>query len=679
MSIVSLIVRLVDQFSGPGSKVANVGDKVAASLGGVAKAGGASGNRWNGLATRIVGVATGVAGLGLVAAKAGKSISGSMRGYAEFEDMLAGIGRTGEMSTSQLASMQSTILKLAPQLGRMPDQVGEVAEKLIAAGITPDRVEKMLAPIGRVAVATRSEIGDITKAAQAMFQNLGIEPDKMESAFDKVWLAAKRGNFELKDMAQFFPKLAAAASSRGMSGVNAAVELASAAQIVMEGSGTPGQAATNLRSLIMKSTAPQTVKKFQKVGIDIKKEIAAGLAKGQSPLETVVLQARKALAKNKSLTVGDLFQDQQSQLALIKLIEKYDEFIKIREEAKRADGTIAADFAGMDQTTLAKMKQLEAAEDVRRKKWAAVSSPWERWKVDKLKIFNEWLGNFTDRFPTLSGGIGVVSTALSDMIKAAGGLGSSLLGIASTLVIGKFLGIGKVLGGIGRTVWALLRPIRFVFGLLGGMIAEAAVILGPALLRGLMALGPFIRRGLMTLFRIFTGPVGWALLAADLAWTFREPLMKAFSGVWDSIKKAFSLSKSEAINTLGAADDGAALEEGGRAVMTKFWEGLKSAAAPLLEWASGFIGQLKSLFSFNASPSITLPKGMPAPWLSPSSYKGGDGNNLTPAPALQRQANVTYHNTFSISGSDNPEAVAQRIVTALNRQRQSGLYDGALA
>lgn len=677
MSIVSLIVRLVDQFSGPGSKVANVGDKVAASLGGVAKAGGASGNRWNGLATRIVGVATGVAGLGLVAAKAGKSISGSMRGYAEFEDMLAGIGRTGEMSTSQLASMQSTILKLAPQLGRMPDQVGEVAEKLIAAGITPDRVEKMLAPIGRVAVATRSEIGDITKAAQAMFQNLGIEPDKMESAFDKVWLAAKRGNFELKDMAQFFPKLAAAASSRGMSGVNAAVELASAAQIVMEGSGTPGQAATNLRSLIMKSTAPQTVKKFQKVGIDIKKEIAAGLAKGQSPLETVVLQARKALAKNKSLTVGDLFQDQQSQLALIKLIEKYDEFIKIREEAKRADGTIAADFAGMDETTLAQMRKLEAEINARQKRWAAAAAPWERWKLGKLTMANRWLSEFAERLPTLTTGISSTSVALSDIFSAVGGLGSALMTIASTLLIARFAGVGRALRGIVR----LLPKLPGIFtglhvGLSAGVVDKLKE-LGPAMMIGLASLTPFLWRGLKILFRALLGPVGWALLAADLAWTFRESLMKAFSGVWDSIKEAFSLR--EVVDTLAAADDGAALEQGGRAVMTKFWDGLKSIASSILEWASGFIGQLKSLFSFNASPSITLPKGMPAPWLSPSSYKGGDGNNLTPAPALQRQANVTYHNTFSISGSDNPEAVAQRIVTALNRQRQSGLYDGALA
>ena len=161
--------------------------------------------------------------------------------------------------------------------------------------------------------------------------------------------------------------------------------------------------------------------------------------------------------------------------------------------------------------------------------------------------------------------------------------------------------------------------------------------------------------------------------------------MKMFEGLWDSIKDAWigirdrfsSLKLGEALGTLATADDGAAMEQGGRAMMSKFWEGLKSIGEKLLNWASSFAGNLKSLLSFSISPTLSLPNGAPLV-LQPQSYSGG-GDKLTPAPGLQRQASMTFHNQFNINGSDNPDTVAKRIVAALDRQRQSGLYDGALA
>ncbi|CAM5399470.1 hypothetical protein AFEL58S_02012 [Afipia felis] len=682
--IVSLTVRLVDQFSNAAPKIVKAMGTVETAMAGPKAASG----RFNNLAARIVGVTAGVAGLGAVAAGIGNKLRGMVRDSAEFEDMLQGIAQTGEMTEEQLKSLRNSILRLAPQLGRMPDQIGDVADKLVAAGIAPDRVEKMLEPIGRVAVATRSEISDITKASQALFQNLGIGPDKLESTFDKVWLAAKRGNFELKDMAQFLPKLAAAAASRGMTGVRSAVELASAAQIVREGSGSPGQAATNLTDLILKSTAPQTVKKFEKVGIDIKAAMEEGLAKGQSPLETIILQTKKALAENKGLTVGDLFHDQQAQLALAKLIEKYEEFIKIRNEALGASGTIDVDFKKMTGTMKNELDRLDAEIDARKKRWGKIAEPWAHWRTDKLIQLNRWVGDLADRFPRLSKSFGGISLGMSDLLMVSGQLGPSLLGLASSLAIGKFLGLGKVLGGLGKVLWALLLPIRFVIGVIGGMIAELAVILGPLLLRGLKALGPLILRGLMalgpivasaltSLIALLSNPVGWAVLAAAitaaLVYYFREPIMKGLDEAWGWIK-----GKWGELTAWFSSIDVSGIFEAGAKIITALWDGMKSIGEKLMSWASGLVGRLKSLFSFSVSagsPTLSLPNGAPLA-ATPQSYGGG---KLAPAPALQRQASMTFNNSFNISGSDNPDAVAQRIVTALNRQRQSGLYDGALA
>ncbi len=682
MSVVSLVVRLVD-------KVSTVAPKIVGSMKTIETATnkvGQAGSRLNNLTARFAGVAAGVAGLSAAAASFGRNLQGTVRDSAEFEDMLQGIAQTGEMTAGQLTSLRGTILGLAPLLGRLPAQVGKVANDLVAAGISPDRVERMLEPIGRTAVATRSQIDDIGKTALGLFQNLDVAPDKLESTFDKVWLASKRGNFELKDMAQHFQKIASSAQRVGMRGVGAAVELAAAAQIVREGAGTPGQAATNLDNLLAKLQSPETVKKYQKVGIDLKKEFADGMAKGQSPLETLVIQTRKALADNKGLTVGDLFQDMQAQSALGKLVEKFENFIKIRDEAMKATGTIEADFKAMSETTLAAMKRMDAAIDVRKKSWAKMLDPIEQFRAGIFERLNLWAAGLTERFPRLSTGIGTFAVACADLLTILGSLGTTLLGLASTLFIGRMLGLGKMLLTIARLA---TFPVRFLAGFgisFVSQFARAIAPLGPAILAGLVALGPFVLRGLGYLARLLTGPVGWALIGADLAWTFREPLMRAMQGLWDWLKQSWSqlgeflgsIDVSGFVDRLsnsiseqfGNAANWAT--EAGRNIMNKLLDGLKSAAQAVIGWVTGFAGRLKSLFSFNASPTIT-PQGGGAT-VQPQSAP----NNLTPAPAM-KQASMSFTNTFHINGADNAESVAQRIVTALDRQRQAGLYDGALA
>jgi TP901 family phage tail tape measure protein len=674
MPLVSLIVRLVDEVSSVAPKVVNA----VKGIEGAATAGAPAAEKFDKIGTSIAGVGLGLAGLWAASVNLGNNLQGNVKRGAAFEDMLEGIARTGELADGQLASLRDTILKLGPQLGRTPSQIGEVANSLVAAGIAPDRVEKMLEPIGRVAVATRSGIADISKAAQAMFQNLEIDADRLESTFDKVWLAAKRGNFELKDMAQYLPAIAAAASSRGMKGEAAAVEIAAAAQIVREGAGSPGQAATNLKDLLLKTSAPQTVKAFSKVGIDIKDAIEKGMAQGQSPLETVILQTKKALAENSGLTVGDLFHDQQAQLALAKLIEKYEEFVKIRREAMAAGGTIGTDYAAMSETELAALNRLDAAIDARQKKWAKASAGMSIWRSNLLAGLNTWVGNLADRFPRLSRAIAGVSMALADVVPMATQLGQPLLALASTMMIGKFLGLGKVVGGIGRILLLALLPLRFLASGIGRMLVSLATTLGPMLFGAIMALGPIIMKAVAGLIALLSNPIGWAVLAAAVAaaliYYFREPIAEGFAQITEWIK-----TKWAELTAWFSGIDVSGFFAAGSKIITSLWEGMKSIAQQLLGWAGGLVGKLKSLFSFSVSPSVggapTGSTGGGAPVLQKQSAVGG----LTPAPGLARQANMTFNNNFTISGSDNPESVARRIVAALDRQRQAGMYDGALA
>ncbi len=255
----------------------------------------------------------------------------------------------------------------------------------------------------------------------------------------------------------------------------------------------------------------------------------------------------------------------------------------------------------------------------------------------------------------------------------------------------------------------------FVEGLapFAARLAPLFARLGPALLVGLAALGPILLRGLFIVLRLLTGPVGWALLAAQLAYVFRAEIGAALSGLGTWLQERLKLSFGNVARALAAgpsgllalaatrlaysfrAEIGAALSalgtwlqerlgslfggislaDIGAQLMQSLLDGLKRAAESVMGWATGFVGRLKSLFSFSASPTIT-PKGggASAPAAIPQSYRP---TGLTPAPA--RQASVTFNNTFSVNGGADPEGAARRILAALDRQRQASLYDGALA
>lgn len=687
-NVVSLIVRLVDQFSNQAPKVVSAIKNIDGAM---AKAAG-SGSRFSTIATRIAGVAAGASGLAAVAAGVGRKLDATMRKSAEFEHGLVGISRTGNMAAEQLESLRSTVLKLAPLMGIMAEDLSKAAGDLVNAGIDPANAEKMLSPMARVAKATLAKVGDVQQAAVGLFQNLDIPADQLESTFDKLWVATKRGNFELKDMAKHFRQIATRAQAVGMSGQNAAVELAAAAQVVRQGTRDPSQAATNLDNLLAKLKAPQTVKKFKDFGVDLNKEIAEGAARGQSPLETLIPQTKKVLAENKDINVGHIFQDMQAQAALAKLVEKYEEFVSIRNEAMQASGTIADDFKAMHKTLFAMLEKLDAEIDARQKKWNQTAEPWSRWRTEKLQEINKWLGDLTERFPRLSQILGGFSLAAADGFSVLGSLGQPLLALASALAIAKFSGLGALALGLARLA---VLPLRFLanFGLhFVVQFVKALAPLGAALLAALTGLGPIILRGLGALAALFSGPIGWGLLAAaaiaGLGYYFREPIGKAISEAWSWIGEKwsalgdylgsidyagiFTRLLAAIVDKIGTAKT--ALVDAGRAIMNSLLDGLKAAAQSVINWAGGFVGRLKSLFSFSASPTIT-PQGGGAATVQPQSHRGG---GLTPAPAM-RQASASFTNTFNINGADNPESVAQRIVAALDRQRQAGLYDGALA
>lgn len=721
-----------------------------------------------------VAVGTAVAGISAAAASFGRAMAASQRSSAEFEDMIQGIGVTGDMAAAQLDKLRSRVLATAREVGRLPTAMGNAANELIAAGFEGDAVEKMIQPIGRVAVAARAEVAHVTDMTKALFSNMKVAPERLEAVYDKIVVATKSGNFELKDMAQSFATVAAAAAGAGMASEAAAVELAAALQIVRKGSDSSSSAATNLTNVLLKLASPETTKKFKEHGVDIRKAITEGAKKGQSPLETIVLETKKLLEKNKKLTLGDLFQDQQVQLAMVPLMRDWKEVKEIIEKSKNATGTIARDFKSMSQTLKADYDRLDAAADRRRKVFDKLTEPFQRIKLTVFTKLNDWLVRVADMFPHAAAGAAMFAVGVADIASVIGDLAPVLLGIASALAVLKFGGFGRGLAGLGR---GLMAGLGFLLRGPGRMMAAIGAALLP--------LGRFVLTALMAGLRILTGPIGWALLAAQIAYSFRAELMSALktvmaidwtavgsrlmqgvrglwsqiksvagqlwnslaeamramwqsvlsvdwtdvaasvvagmmligygiARVWLSIKSIVSAAAAQIASSISNIDWSALasaaldalragwqrlgniggeimrklseidLAEAGRAIINSLLSGLTSAAGAVFTWIGNFAARVREKFNgmlgkfggvapgAGAGGDAGSSGGAPAP--TPQNYRG----DLAPAPAL-RQASVTFHNSFVVNGASDPDSAARQIMAALDRQRQAGLYDGALA
>jgi TP901 family phage tail tape measure protein len=214
--------------------------------------------------------------------------------------------------------------------------------------------------IMKSARAYNAEINDLAKAGFAALDNLKLPANEFARALDIMAQSGKEGRFELKDMAQYFPMLTASASALGMTGTTGVSRLSAALQIAMKGAGDASSAATNTANLMQKIISPETTKKFQKHGIDIRKELKKVQKDGGDVFEFIAGAVTRALGGDMS-KLGDLFEDAQVQQFLRPLISNLNEYRAVRDKAFSARGVVDADYARRMGTFQAATKNFSAA------------------------------------------------------------------------------------------------------------------------------------------------------------------------------------------------------------------------------------------------------------------------------------------------------------------------------
>lgn len=361
----TLTMRLIDGISPVAPRV----DKSLKGLDAAARktamvrhlaAGGAIGRGGVLLAGSIGGALAGAAG-GYVGARAGVD---AYKKFADYDRQITRILITAEAAGDQASRTRAVIRDIARDVALPVADVTAGLDTLVAAGRSLSDSLAFLPAVSRTAQAAGADVTDIAKSADALGAALKIPAERMEEAFDKMAKAGKLGKFELKDMAQYLPSLLPLASTKGFRGMEGLEKVVTYLQMIRQGTGSSEEAADSFRDMMGKIASSETVNKFKKFGIDIKKELASVRKAGGNEFDAMFGDGgllERALKKGAQ--VGDVFQDIQAMRGALAYRQALGERVKLLAEVKDAAGTVASDLVRVNRDAEASVQRLSNAWD----------------------------------------------------------------------------------------------------------------------------------------------------------------------------------------------------------------------------------------------------------------------------------------------------------------------------
>ncbi|MEG3182115.1 phage tail tape measure protein [Sphingomonas sp. LT1P40] len=419
--------------------------------------------------TAMQGTATGLAAGGFSAIETGRAMLRPMTGAVgdamTHESSMTDIAQKADLSREAAARMGNTVLDIAAKANQLPEAIREGIDTLSGFGLDPRQALQMMQPIGRAATAYKAQIADLSAAAFAANDNLKVPVEQTGRVIDIMAAAGKRGAFEVKDMAQYFPALTAASQALGQKGAPAVADLAAALQVARKGAGNSETAATNVANVLQKISSPQTIKAFKKFGIDLPASLKKAYADGKTPLEAIAELTKKATGGDLS-KIGFLFEDAQVQAGLRPLIQNMEEYRSIREAAMASGGTVDTDFAERMKDGAEKAKAFKVGAQELSITLGALLLPAAIKVMGVVNRAGKSFSTWAKANPGFAKGLAITAAVLAALFVVLGGGAIAIAGIiapfAALAAAATFLGIGMLpLTGI---VLAIVAAIALLAG-----------------------------------------------------------------------------------------------------------------------------------------------------------------------------------------------------------------------
>ncbi|EET5678277.1 phage tail tape measure protein [Escherichia coli] len=524
----------------------------------------------------------------------------SVKTYAGFESGLRDIAVTGNLNDKQEVAIGNAIRQAAGQVNQLQETLLGGVNQLVADGMNPEKAAGMVELLGKTATATKADMTDLAKMTYAFSDALKIGDGKeMEEAFAMAAVGAKTGSFELKDMAKALPTLAKSFAAKGITGPEAIKEIVASLEAA-KGSGSAEEAVTNMTNWMAAMTRGDTVKKYEKAGVDYEASMQDYVAKGYSQYEASLMIADRFIkgkgdafikqwqeagasgdgeAQQKlmeSFGLSEVFTDIQTVNHLLSMRQNWDKYQsnKAQMSDPGSQNALDTDFGKQNNTLEARWRKSQVAMNEIAISIGSSLRPalveLSESLLPVLDSFSKWLAANPEMVAT-------VAKLLAGFIAfKAATVGCKL---ALNLMLSPFADCIKAVELL-RTRWLFLK-VAFSTGgrfhvvtrmltSLGRSALTLAKILGSGLLRGLMMAG----RAVLFLGRaLLMNPIGLIItgiaVAAYLIYRYWGPISAFFKRLWAQVTVAFR----------GA------------------WSGIKGIWSGVTGWFSGIWAQIKTAFS----------------------------------------------------------------------------------
>lgn len=535
----SLIVRLVDQVTAPARAISRslLGLELNSKKGFGANLAGAIERNNQALAAARGKLFDAAAGFYVLRS----AFEAPMRAAADFETQLEDIGQKADIPTERLKELGVQIRQIARDTNQSTSQIASAVDNLVGQGASEDVALAASGPIGKAATAYRAATDDLAAASYAAVNNLKVPADQIGTALDMMAQAGKEGAFELRDMAQYFPALAAQYQGLGQSGTSAVADLAAALQIVRIGTGDASTAATNLQNVLQKIYSNRTVKGFETLGVDIRKEMDKAGKAGQTPIEAIAEITNKTL-KGDLTRLGEVFEDAQVQAGMRTLIQNMEKYRDIRKDALGATGVVDTDFERRTKTAQGVMDRFSASMENLKVSLGSTLTPLLSDIADKIIPIVDAIGGWIEKNPELASSIATATAALIAFKVAGAGLSFvGLLGQAGALQA-----LSLAYNTFGKAVMGAQEAVRLQSSLaamsganINALDKLAAGLKGMALslpgISGLASAFPALGAAIAGIGAAGVAVVAGIAVAGFTIWKYWDRISSIFSGVTQAL------------------------------------------------------------------------------------------------------------------------------------------------
>ncbi|WP_460065306.1 phage tail tape measure protein [Pseudomonas sp. S2_H08] len=353
--------------------------------------------------------------------------------------------KAGIANKPQEQEMSRKIIDTSRDTGMARNDVADVVNQLVGAGMDLSKALEYAPVAAKFVVGQGSSGVDTAKMINALGQNAKItDPKQMQQALEAIAYQGQAGSFEAADMAKWFPELLANMASNGITGLDAVTQLGAMLQVQMKQAGSSDEAANNLKNWMGKIGSTDTVKAYEKAGIDYKGSMQTGLQNGMSTLETSMALAQKyiqatdpkraaAMAEatskiskeanpdkakammaslEESLRTGDLFADMQVKAALSAYMQNKALYSQLKNDSRDATGILDKNLAERRESSSQKWAEMAQSMDDAMRSVGDALRPVTDTVAESLTKVTKGITSLTDSAPGVVAGIATVGAGL---------------------------------------------------------------------------------------------------------------------------------------------------------------------------------------------------------------------------------------------------------------------------